>query len=241
MLQEQKIIHIPEFGEIPITKKKGCRRLNIRVNAREVKVSIPFRSSFIEGERFLLEKLSWIKETSQKLSERLPKKVIYDEHSILFTQVGIIKIEKNKSEKYTFKKDGFETTIFIPVSAEILAETTQISIKHHITSYIRKEAKYYFPIRVNFLAQKINVRYGKVKINNATSRWGSCSYRNDINLNLKLLFLPEELSDYVIFHELAHVLHKNHGPQFWEFLEKIAGEAKQKAKKLKKFNISEMP
>jgi predicted metal-dependent hydrolase len=241
VLEQQKIIHIPELGEIPITKKKGCKRLNIRVNAREVKVSIPFRSSFGEGERFLLEKLSWIKETSQRLAQQLPKKLIYDEHSILFTQAGIIKIEKHQSEKYAIKKNGFETIILIPSNVEINSETVQNSIKYLITKYIRKEAKSNLPNRVHILAQQINVRYGKVKINNATTRWGSCSYRNDINLNLKLLFLPEELSDYVIFHELAHVHNKNHGPKFWEFLDKIAGEAKQKAKKLKKFNISEMP
>jgi predicted metal-dependent hydrolase len=241
VILQQKIVHIPDLGEIPITRKKGCRRLNIRVNANEIKVSIPFRTSFGEGEKFLLEKLSWVKETSQRLSQNTHKKLVYNESSILFTQAGIIKIEKHQSDKYVISKKGFETYILVPNSVEFGEEKVQNEIKNLIIKYIRIEAKKYLPQRVLKLANIINVNYGKVRVKNATTRWGSCSYRNDINLNMKLLFLPEELSDYIIFHELSHVIHKNHGPKFWDFLDKIAGEAKLKAKKLKKFNISEMP
>jgi predicted metal-dependent hydrolase len=52
-----------------------------------------------------------------------------------------------------------------------------------------------------------------------------------------LIRLPEELSDYVIIHELVHTIHKNHGPHFWDLLEKTAGNAKEKANQLKKFHL----
>jgi predicted metal-dependent hydrolase len=55
-------------------------------------------------------------------------------------------------------------------------------------------------------------------VRNQKTRWGSCSARNNINLNINLAHLPVELMDYIILHELAHTRITNHGPQFWKLL-----------------------
>ena len=57
--------------------------------------------------------------------------------------------------------------------------------------------------------------YNKVFIRNTKSRWGSCSTRRNLNFNYKVAFLPQELCDYVIVHELCHLSEFNHGPAFW--------------------------
>lgn len=57
--------------------------------------------------------------------------------------------------------------------------------------------------------------YKKVFIKNTKSRWGSTSERGNINFNYKILFLPQELQDYLIVHELCHLKHFDHGPEFW--------------------------
>lgn len=64
-----------------------------------------------------------------------------------------------------------------------------------------------------------NAHYGhtlkRVFIKNSKSRWGSCSSAGNLNFNYKLLFLPPEVLDYVVVHELCHLKEFNHGPEFW--------------------------
>ena len=78
----------------------------------------------------------------------------------------------------------------------------------------------------------------KVKINNAKTRWGSCSIENNITLSLQLMRLPDYLIDYVILHELAHTKVKNHSIHFWDFLDSITdSKAKNLDKELKSFYL----
>ncbi len=90
----------------------------------------------------------------------------------------------------------------------------------------RKEARDYLPARVHELALRNNFHYSKVSLRNNRSRWGSCSHKNNISLNIRLMRLPGHLTDYVILHELVHTVHKNHGKEFWSLLEKITGNAR---------------
>ena len=80
--------------------------------------------------------------------------------------------------------------------------------------------------------------YERVTIRNQKSRWGSCSARNNISLNMKLVLLPDELMDYVLLHELLHTRIKNHGPAFWDALERLAGDARQKRARLKAYHLA---
>jgi predicted metal-dependent hydrolase len=67
------------------------------------------------------------------------------------------------------------------------------------------------------------------------TRWGSCSFNNNISLNVKLTRLPQELIDYVILHELAHTRIKNHGREFWKMLDGLIGDAKKLDRRLREY------
>ncbi|MGH2271177.1 M48 family metallopeptidase [Anaerohalosphaeraceae bacterium U12dextr] len=82
--------------------------------------------------------------------------------------------------------------------------------------------------RLEALASRHGFRYRRATFRNQKTRWGSCSSRNNINLNIHLLMLPAHLQDYIILHELVHTEHKNHSAAFWARLDQVLdGKARQ--------------
>ncbi len=91
----------------------------------------------------------------------------------------------------------------------------EFTIKEEFRKYLRNKAKTYLPKRLEEIAQQFGYKYNKVALKFMKSRWGSCSYKNNINLNISLVTLENELIDYVLLHELVHTVEKNHGEAFW--------------------------
>ncbi|HEU18050.1 MAG TPA: DUF45 domain-containing protein [Deltaproteobacteria bacterium] len=81
--------------------------------------------------------------------------------------------------------------------------------------------------RLNELAGMHGFTYGRVFIKNQKTRWGSCSVRNNINLNMNLIRLPRHLIDYVLLHELVHTRIRNHSVEFWLELDMYVGNARK--------------
>lgn len=86
---------------------------------------------------------------------------------------------------------------------------------------LRKKAKAELPSRLAELASKYGFAYNKVTIKHNSSNWGSCSARNNINLNLNIVRLPKALQDYILLHELCHLRHHDHGHGFHLLLEHV--------------------
>lgn len=81
------------------------------------------------------------------------------------------------------------------------------------------------------------IRSNDFKIKNLKSKWWSCSGTNNINLNLKLVHLPQEILEYVIIHEVCHLKEKNHWQRFWKLVEKYCENYKEVRKELKNIRI----
>lgn len=101
----------------------------------------------------------------------------------------------------------------------------------------KNEAKRRILARLAELARQYGFTYNKVSIRNQRSRWGSCSTKGNINLNIKLVALPPELCDYVILHELTHTRVHNHSSKFWQELDRYVGHSKAKAKALREYGL----
>ncbi len=91
----------------------------------------------------------------------------------------------------------------------------EFRVKEEFRKYLRKKAKTYLPKRLEEIAQQFGYKYNKVALKFMKSRWGSCSFKNNINLNISLMTLEKELIDYVLLHELVHTVEKNHSETFW--------------------------
>ena len=86
---------------------------------------------------------------------------------------------------------------------------------------LRAKAKAALPPRLAVLAARYGFRYNRVTIKHNTSNWGSCSSKGNINLNLNLMRVPVPLQDYILLHELTHLHHADHGPDFHAELEHL--------------------
>lgn len=101
---------------------------------------------------------------------------------------------------------------------------------------LMKKAREYLPYRLEYFAKLYGYKYDKCRLTHANTRWGSCSSKKTISLNIGLMKLPEKLRDYVILHELAHLNHMDHSKAFWAEVYEHDKNYKNHDKKLKMFN-----
>lgn len=99
----------------------------------------------------------------------------------------------------------------------------------------KKRAKLYLQQRCAHYAEQMGLRHGMIKINGAKTRWGSCNRKGDLNFTYRLLFTSEEIVDYVVVHELAHLKEMNHSPRFWAVVEQYMPDFRKRRKKLREF------
>ena len=125
----------------------------------------------------------------------------------------------NFSSHYVKRKDNI---LYLHIVEGEPASYVDITIKQLISRTVGAD----FLSEVQRRVYELNALYfkqviGKVTLKYNQSSWGSCSSSNNINLSTRLLFAPEEVMDYVIIHELAHLVEMNHSNRFWALIEKI--------------------
>lgn len=98
--------------------------------------------------------------------------------------------------------------------------------------FLRKRASKIIPKKVEYYSEIIGVKANGVKITSAKTRFGSCSGKNSLNFSLYLADYPDEAIDYVVVHELCHIIEHNHSKRFWKTVEKYLPDYRERKKLL---------
>ncbi len=119
----------------------------------------------------------------------------------------------------------------LPVSVPPGASTTQV--REVAEAWLKKQARALFEQRLQHFAPLLGVRWSKLSLSSASTRWGSARSDGHIRLNWRLIHLPVSQIDYVVVHELAHLREMNHSPRFWETVGEVMPDYAQRRKALK--------
>ena len=238
-MKNSESIYIEDIGEVKIRSSKRARHINIRMKPfTGILVALPEGMNISKAEKFILEKKNWIISNRKKITAFEKTYKIFDEDSNFSICRHVLSVKRISKGKVNVKVKDRIIKAEIPKSKEIRSIEVQDKIREGITAVMRKEAKIYLPERVDYLSRKAGIEYNQLFIKNIKSRWGSCSNKNNINLSLHLMMLPEHLIDYVILHELAHIKYKNHSKQYWQYLNGLIKDAKVMDKELKNYRIN---
>lgn len=233
--KSETTIELEELGiAVKVVKSSRLKRVNISIRPFEgVRVAAPYRVPDRHVRELVSQKGDWIKRHLDKVRS-LEKDSFFDPRRPFKTHSHTLKMEPGLYDKISLRLAGGLIHVKYPALTPPHDPAIQGAVRQGIERALRKEARQYLPGRVEELAKRHGFSYNSVALKNAKTRWGSCSARGNINLNIHLMRLPQELRDYVILHELTHTVEPNHQKGFWAKLEEVAPGAKQLDKELSK-------
>ncbi len=141
-------------------------------------------------------------------------------------------VPKSVIEKFVKTKHDWIEGVLAKVRTQNLASVPTPS--YHAN---KARAKKILTERVKYFAGLHGFSFKRISIKNTSSRWGSCSTKENLNFNYKLIFLSEDLRDYVVVHELCHLRHHNHSAQFWKEVSRILPDYRVREQELKKYHL----
>lgn len=142
------------------------------------------------------------------------------------------------AHRFKRQQDG-SFVIYVPDTAPLGTDRGNRQANAFLTGAMRMLAKSILPRMVRTLAQRHDLRFGRITVKNMWSRWGSCSSLGNVNLSIWLLLAPGELVEYVVLHELAHLNEMNHSPRFWAQVDAFyarPGHGKAMERRMKEFS-----
>lgn len=224
-MNQQKRVDIPGIGSVLLWRNPRAKRLIIRVKPYDgVRITVPDGMSFRSATDFVEKKKEWILQHLRKLQDSEQQNALfYDGTTGLRTRFHRLAARASNAHGFHVLFAQQEVSAFYPAHLGLDHPDVQAFLKSAFIETLRREARCYLPNRLSELARQHGFQYRRVFIKNQRTRWGSCSERNNINLNLQLMRLPDDLIDHVLLHELVHTEIKNHSPAFWNRLNEVCG------------------
>ena len=201
------------------------RTLGLEITSHgEVILRVPQKVKEKEVRIFLGRNKNWIQKHKSEAIQRareIPKKLfVHGEYLPYLGRSFPLCISDQKRPKIMFQ--GYFS----------LSSTYQKAGREVFVAWAKKEARKVCKERVQVYAERAGREYASVRITSARRRWGSCS-GDSLNFTWRLILAPLWVLDYIVAHEVAHLVHKNHGKRFWNKVEKIYPNYKKAEKWLK--------
>jgi len=206
---------------VNVIRTNRRRSVSIYLEDEIVKMRVPKSLSEKRIREFITKRTPWIKIKLKEVSDRpiiKPKEYVSGE---TLNYLG-----RNYRLKVTH---GNETSIKLKgrfFSAIVLKtdKTAQETIRAMLLSWYRQHAKIGLSKKTDCLARIIGVQPNSLTVKDYKSRWGSCSNSGDITYNWRVILAPQPIVDYVVVHELCHMLEHNHSSRYWKHVERYVAD-----------------
>lgn len=211
---------------ITYRRRKGVKRLTLRFKAatRSFVVTAPWHVSKKEVEQFVQRKADWM----QALLKESPAILRFADGAsipVLGNEVRLIKTNAIRGLTYR-ERDN----LYIAGSVQSLSRRVTDWLK----AYVRQEMQVIAYAKAAQLGETIR----HIQVRDTTSRWGSCTSGGNLSFSWRLVFAPREIMEYVVCHEVAHLVEMNHSPAFWQVVEQLCPDWRNAELWLKKHGVT---
>ena len=203
----------PTLFDYTVIRKSRLKHLYLRIREGQLIVTANKRVSKKYIQQFVQSKASWIQ---AHLSSEKKSVLLTNADAILYVLGEALTIEiqiKSDIKKEVMKREDNKSLFMVKKSP---SDTHLRKIRDN---YYKEQCSLIITPIVEQYAQKMQLYPEKISYRHNKSRWGSCSAKNTISLNTRLIMLPISVITYVVIHELAHIKQKNHSPNFWALVE----------------------
>ena len=208
-------IHGESFSYRLIRSKKRKKSLALKINKQgTVQVNVPLKTSVEVIEDFIITKFDWIK---SKVSANLLKGAIKPLSYICGSKHFYL------GDEYTLKLISAKISrIELTNDVIVVYHRANVSIKNILDRWYKQQSLLLFTNRTElFMTQFKFPKVKNIKVRNMKARWGSCNNKAEITYNIHLVKAQPECIDYVVIHELCHLIHANHGAGFYRLQSKL--------------------
>ena len=193
------------------------RTIGMQVDLDGLTVRAPRWVSLGEIEAALAERSSWILRTLAEWRTRrrdvFPRE--WKTGAPIYYRGAELSLAVYPARKSAIRHDMFDLTVLHPSAND------ERKVATFVSHWLKEEALRLLAPRVAAFAREVTGVLPPIKLSNAKSEWGSCNQRGEIRLNWRLVQLPDDLADYVVAHEVAHLVELNHSARFWAVVERL--------------------
>ncbi|NMA67851.1 MAG: M48 family metallopeptidase [Desulfitobacterium sp.] len=206
---------------IPYEERKNSRikRLSIRVTPEKVRVSAPVSTSREEIQIFLQQNQEWILENwgkLQKIARESKREYLTGEKVPYLGKELTLQICDSQGKMIRAIYNIEEESLEISIPQSFTQELREEAVREILEKWYKEKARPYFLQKLSYWSREMGVSYNKFRLKGQKTRWGSCSTLGNINLNWRLIMAPEPVIDYIVIHELSHLIYMDHSKEFWK-------------------------